>query len=185
MSSVAPEIDETTGIAGYVSVRVHDSAVTRYRVPWWDALTPAEKAQETEHLSPVATAEQANTTCIGLHQLLVDSLDASQPITGVVEQLALGRSETAPSENDTALNDEVDRVDVTEFTDEGDALDVRTFVGEGDANVDTAAGETISEVGLYAGDGSYFLNHSLLANPIPKDNSRTMTVSVTLIFTSQ
>ena len=167
---------------GRFRVREIDPAIARYHVPWWDALEPAEKLREAKHLPATAEHESENTTCVELHRLIVDLLDGSQPVDEVIDQLALGRSTTAPAAGDTARHDEVDRVGVTEFDDQGDSLQVRTFVGEGDANVDVAAGETISEAGLYA--GGYFLNHSLFGSEIEKSNTVTTTVSATLTFQS-
>lgn len=167
---------------GEIHVETRDPAVSRYLAPWWDALNAEEKELESRSHPVVDEHTTANTTCIQLHHLIVDLLDASQAISEVVEQLAVGRSTTTPAESDTSLNDEVDRVDVTEFEDSGDTLDARAFLGEGDANVDTANGESLSEVGLYA--GPYFLNHSVLTQDIDKDSTTTATIKVTLTFTA-
>lgn len=168
---------------GEITVEERDPDISRYLCPWWDALDDREKELESrdhpvreKHVTP-------NTTCIELHELTVDLLDGSQTTDVVIEELAVGRSSTPPDESDRSLNDPVDRVGATEFTDNGDSLDVRTFLGEGDANVDTSAGETLSELGLYAGD--YFLNHSVLSSDISKDNTTTATITVTLSFTAQ
>lgn len=176
-----------TAVAGVVSmgeitVETRDPAISRYLCPWWDALTPAEKELESRTHPTKERHTTGNTTCIELHELTVDLLDASQATSVVIEELAVGRSTTTPAESDRSLNDPVDRVGVTTFTDNGDSLDVRTFIGEGDANVDTGAGETLSEVGLYA--GSYFLNHSVLSTDISKDNTTTATITVTLTWSA-
>lgn len=172
-----------TAAAGRVTIDVHDPAICRYRVPWWDALEDDEKLQEADHIPAVQRVESPNTTCVELHEWIVDALDATGAAPSTVDFLAVGRSDADPAESDRSLNDQVDRVDVTSFEDRGTELDVRTFLGEGDANVDTGAGEEIREVGLFA--GQYFLNHSLLTNPIAKDTTKTATVTVTLIFTAQ
>lgn len=166
-----------------VKVELFDNAHLRYEIPWWDALTREEKLQELENLKPIQTTTSSNTTCVELHYLTVDLLNATDPTDEVVERLAVGRSTTAPAESDTSLNDPVDQVEVTEYSDNLDSLETKTFLGEGDGNVDTSVGESLDEVGLYA--GGYFLNHSLLSQSIAKDNTKTATITVTLTFTAQ
>lgn len=179
---VAESVSSTAVSVGEIEVEERDPAISRYLAPWWDALTPGEKELESRDHPVRERHVTSNTTCVQLHHLIVDLLDASQPTDAVINELAVGRSTTTPTESDTSLNDAVDRIDITEFTDTGSTIDVRIFLGEGDANVDTAAGESISEVGLYA--GPYFLNHSVLTQDINKDTTTTATITVRLTFSA-
>lgn len=181
MTDAAATADSVVSI-GEIEVETRDPAISRYLCPWWDTLTHGEKELESRTHPVREHHTTGNTTCVQLHHLIVDLLDASQPVQEVINELAVGRSTTTPTESDTSLNDEVGRVDVTEFTDTGGTIEVRVFLGEGDANVDTAAGESLSEVGLYA--GPYFLNHSVLTQDIDKDSTTTATIMVRLTFTA-
>lgn len=183
-------IEETVESAGQVRVAMYDAKACQALHPHWEALTKQEKlafvrvATETGSLRPVATSTDTNTTCTGLHQFTVDALDASQPTPSSPDFLALGRDGTSPkSETDTVMDDHVDDVLVTSFTDEGSQVRITTFVDEGEANVDVDAGETLSECGLVAPDGLH--NHSALSTNYAKDNTKTLTIEVTLSFSAQ
>lgn len=152
-----------------VRVDIYDPIRCQLLIPWWDALTPKEKLRESQHLTPIETVEQANTTCVELHYLIVDLLDGAQTVSEIVDAIAVGRSDTPPEEGDTALNDHVADVDITAYDDRSDTLRVRSFVGTDEANVDVSGGETLSEAALKAGD--YFLSHSLFSSDIEKDET--------------
>lgn len=176
--------DDAVGCFGSFRAAMYDVADVKAQVAQYDNLSAKAKLHLTRMLcEPVAVTFDVNTTCIGLHQWIVSALDAGQTATAP-DVVALGRSNTSPTETDTTLNDEVDRVSITQYEDESGSspyqIRLTTFVGEGEANVDTGAGETISEGGFYA-DGN-LLNHSLFSTEFEKDETKTMTVEGVLGF---
>lgn len=173
-------------VRGSFIVRMYSMEAVCDAFPNYRERTKAAKARILDELRmsgaivPIQYETRANTTCVGLHEFAVQCLDASQPSPKGITHLSLGRSEVVPSESDTSLNDPVDDTNITVFEDEGTQIRCTIVVDEGEANVDVSAGETISEVGLYA--STRLLNHSVLANNYAKDQTKTMTVSVLLSF---
>lgn len=149
-------------------------------IPFWNLL-PVEAKELVSRLSGVVEASLAkNTTTLEMHEWLVSRTDPFGTTGTDMEQLAVGRSSDAVSENDTQLNDEVDRVDITSSNRETDTLRISTFLDKNDGNVDTGSGESLSEVGLFAGD--FLLNHALLSNDIDKTNTKTATIDVLITY---
>lgn len=174
-------IDDQLDAEGELHVTVYDTDVLREYIEDYDSLTKEEKLERLQELDiePESEAVTGNVTCIEFAEWVVDMLDRSQTLDRVhATHLDLGRSSTAPTTSDRSLNDYVDSVGITQYGDEGDQVRLTTFVDEGEANVDTSAGETISEGGITA--EGYFLNHGLLPSDVSKDNSKTMTVEVIL-----
>lgn len=172
--------DDAVACHGRWRVATYDVARIEAIQPNWRHLSDEAKLLLHGHVEPDSVDEFTNVTCVGLHEWIVDCLNASTTAPADVSEVALGRSDATPSTTDTSLNDEVGRVGVTEFADESDQLRVTSFVGEGEANVDTQAGETISEGGVYAGDT--LLNHSLFDTAYEKDDTKTMTCECVLAF---
>lgn len=171
-------VDATVGMREVVTVEEYDSALTRFEVPWWDTLSPREKALEAEHIESVREHTADNTTCVGLHRHLAELLNGALSVDEPVEELALGSSTTQTDPSDTSLGSEITRLPVTSYSAEDGVLTTRTFVG-----TKTANGSTIREVGLYA--GGKLCNHSILASEIVKDNSTETTITVRLSFAAQ
>lgn len=159
-----------------VVVRVYEPP----EIPTWDIL-PTEAKELISRLSGAVQASlTANTTTLEMHEWLVAKSDPFNTTAPDMELLAVGRSNTAVNEGDTELNDEVDQVDITSTSQETDTLRVSTFLDKNNGNVDVSDGESLSEVGLYA--GNYFLNHAILGNDIDKTNNKTATIDVLITY---
>lgn len=159
-----------------IEVRVYEPAP----VPGWEYLTLASKLFLSRHAGVRQFIRAKNTTTTDMHEWLVGRTDPHGGETPDVSELALGRSDQAVAEDDSSLTDEVDRASVTSSAREGATLRVQTFVDKDVGNVDAPAGESLSEVGLYA--GGYFLNHATLTNDIDKTSNKTATIDVLLTF---
>lgn len=172
-------VDSTANVSANIEVRTYSTEDCRAAFPWWDDLDDEEKleALDTGRVVPEQVVTDRNTTCIGLHELLVDILDDSQvnPDDWAMD-LAVGNDDTTvPASSDTSLNNKVDQTSVTEYADESDQLRTRTFLSTNVAN-----GYELKEVGLIA--DSRLLNHSLLTTHINKDSSTEATVTAILSF---
>lgn len=177
-----------THTSGDITVHEYDMEHVHATFPTWATFDKEAKRAKLQEIEPTNVQSTTNTTCTQGHRWAVDALDASQPSTPPVRLLAVGRSNTSPSESDLSLNDEVARIDTTGYDDTGESLTVTSVIDAQEANVDVSSGEALREVGLYAGgingEPTYFLNHSLLSSPIDKDSSITATVSVTLTYSA-
>jgi hypothetical protein len=197
---------ETIQIEGRIDARLHDPETLREEIPEWDDLDDREKYLATteyddllergavdgldEHelvlaqLDLEATDEFVvfNTTCVGLHEILVDNLDPTQTSDEEAAYLSLGDDGAlGTASGDTALNNEVFRKAVTDHADQGTTLLASTFVDSTEAN-----GYTLDELGLFTSDTggtNVLLNHSTFAS-VTKDNTKTVTFDVTLSFSA-
>lgn len=176
-------VSETLQCTGTVRVAMYDSSEYYALAKMWREMRPMHQLELTQHLDPIESHESTNTTCVGLHEWLVDSLNGATAPPTKPSGIALGRDgTTVPTSSDTSLNDHVETIDITQFADEGTQVRVTAFVGEDEANVDVANGETISEMGIYA--GSRLLNHSTFSTDYEKDDTKTMTVEGVLSFSA-
>lgn len=195
---------ETIQIEGRIDARLHDSETLREEIPEWDDLSDREKylattdyevLQERAAIDDLDDHERElaeldidladefvvfNTTCVGLHEILVDNLDPTQESDEEATYLALGNDGgSGTASGDEVLNNEVFRKAVTDHADQGTTLLASTFVDSTEAN-----GYTLNELGLYTSDvggSNLLLNHSTFA-AVTKDNTKTVTFDVTLSF---
>jgi len=152
----------------------------------WGELSDEEKLNATRDIEPVETNTDYNTTVTGMHEYFAINLDETQTLEEDASYLAIGDDDTTPQVSDTTLTNEVFRKGVTDSSQTGNELLVSTFIASGEAN-----GNTFREVGLFAGsaepgDQDYpdrMWNHSTIAD-IVKDDTRTITIDVTLTFSA-
>lgn len=170
------ELDATEIVECNIEVRVHEPP----DIPLWDYLPTSAKMLISRYSGEVNYSAAKNTTTEDMHEWLVGRTDPFGSQTPDIEELAVGRSNATTAETDSSLTDEVDRASVTSTSRETDTLRVRTFLDKNVGNVDVSSGESLSEVGLYAGD--YFLNHGILTNDIDKTDNKTATVDVLIIY---
>lgn len=185
-------------IEGRIETRLHDVDDLKEAVPEWDDLSKREKYLVTEppekldfeelddderelaemEVEPVEENLDFNTTCVGLHEYIVDNLDPAQAVDKTASHLALGNdASVAPASSDTTLNNEVHREQVTDHADNGNELLASTFIDSTEAN-----GYGLEELGIFtASAGGDLLNHSTFTT-VTKDNSKTVTFDVTLTF---
>lgn len=145
----------------------------------WDELSDEEKLDATRVLEPDEEHTDYNTTVFGMHEYFAINLDPNQTLEEDVTHLAVGDDDTAPVTSNSSLNNEVFRKSVTDHSQTDNELLASTFIDSSEAN-----GNTFREVGLFAGtDPARMWNHSTIAD-IEKDDTRTITIDVTLTFTA-
>lgn len=197
---------ETIKIEGRIDARLHDPETLRKEIPEWNdlddrekhlATTDYENLQERSAVDDLDDQELAlaqldleatdefvvfNTTCVGLHEVLVDNLDPTQNSDEEATYLALGDDAASGTDSgDETLNNEVFRKAVTDHADQGTTLLASTFVDSTEAN-----GYTLDELGLFTSDTggtNVLLNHSTFPD-VTKDNTKTVTFDVTLSFSA-
>lgn len=129
-------------------------------------------------LEPARVIEERNTTCVGLDELRVDSLDEAQGAAETAVECAVGTDgATLPAYNDRSLSNEVYRSDIASTEDQGTDLYTSTFLSTNEAN-----GNDLAELGLYS-SGDRLLNHSTFT-AVTKTSSKAVTLEVTLSFSS-
>ena len=170
-----------------ITGRVDTKAYSAETLPSnWHKLSDEEKLAATRDLEPDEEYTDYNTTVFGMHEYFAINLDATQTLEEDVTHLAVGDDDTAPATTNDTLNNEVFRKTVTDQTQTDNELLASTFIDSTEAN-----GETLREVGLFAGglepgDADFpdrMWNHSTIA-AIEKDDTRTITIDVTLTFTA-
>lgn len=155
----------------------------------YDELTPEQRFALAAGCDPVAESHTGNVTCIGLHQAMARALDGSVADQAPITKLAVGRGNDTSqiTTGSTDLIDEVQRVEITEFSREsnGTELVTNTFFGEGDGNVDVDGGERLREAGLVIGDSpnDELANHALLDAEYDKTESFVITFEARISFT--
>lgn len=196
------QTSDTFKVEGRITATLHDVDMLQAHVDEWDTLSDYQKSLVVRppeqidvgsldeqnvgyalmDVEPTEEVSEFNTTCVGLHEYIVDELDAGQTVDEEASHLALGNdSSSTPSSGDTALNNEVFRKSVTDHADNGTELLCSTFVSSEEAN-----GYTLEELGLYTDDGTgsdILLNHSTFS-AVTKDSSKTVTFDVTLSFSA-
>lgn len=166
-------------------IKVDNVEVKVYEPPEihsWEQFRTGAKIAISEEQGVIQTTTARNTTTLDMHDWLVARTDPNGSTGPNINELALGRSNTATNESDTELNDEVDRAPITSTNREGDTLRVTTFLDKAVGNVDVSSGESLSEIGLYA--DSFFLNHAVLNDDIEKTSNKTATIDVLITYDS-
>lgn len=172
-------IKSSVPIQDNVEVSIHDIDDLRKEVPGWDSLSKLEKMEAARNVDAIEEDSASNTTCIGLHEYIVDNLDSNQSVNESVSHLAVGDNDTAPASGNVNLNNEVGRFSVTSVNDAGSLLDISTFLDTSEAN-----GNTLKEIGLTnqaTVSGDILFNHSTISD-IVKTSNKTATIDVTLEF---
>ena len=167
------------------------AATGRIDTKTYDVSPPEELSEEAklewlrDH-DPVDENIDYNTTLFGMHEYFAINLDPTQELEEDITHLAVGDDDTAPDSENEELNNEVFRKGVTDYSQNGNTILASTFIASDEAN-----GNTFREVGLFAGgaepgDAEYperMWNHSTIAD-IAKDDTRTITIDVTLEFSA-
>jgi len=100
---------------------------------------------------------------------IYDILDLLVGAGSIPSHIAVGTGTTSPQSTDTALENEVYRVALTDSYRSGSQAVFSAFIDSASAN-----GYTLSEVGLFA-DG-LLIARALISPAITKDSSKTVTV---------
>lgn len=130
-------------------------------------------------VAPDTVEPTTNTTTDGLQEVIVSQLNPTDSASGP-SHLALGDGgDSGTDASNTELNNEQERVVVTQHRSDGRDLFTSTFVDSTQAN-----GVDIDEVGLVTSDDpsdDKLLNHSTIQD-IEKDSNTTATIDVILQF---
>ena len=147
------------------------------KIPQWDTLPAREQAEVLKGIPPDSEGHTHNVTCIDLHERHANALDPEQTGVGEITHLALGNDDTAPDTSNRSLNNEVLRLDYTEFDHSGTELTVRTYLGPGTGN-----DLNLLECGLVDDNNGKLWNHSLLDDPEGRLQPKTASVVCTIII---
>lgn len=178
---VDARVGETATVTGEVTVASYDYHALKAADPAFDRLLPIEKYRYCKRMGePRREVTTTNVATEGLFEFIGLVMNTATPVPDLPNEVAFGTGSTTPSKTDSSLTTPVDRVDITEYDALSNGIRIGVFVGTGEANVNTSAGETISELGVYA--GSRLCNHALLPTEFEKDEQTTMTTDVTLTF---
>ena len=172
---------DTINITGRIDTKAYSAETLPDN---WDELSNKDKLEATRNLEPDEENTDYNTTVLGMHEYFAINLDPTQTLEEDVTHLAIGDDDTTSSDTNNTLNNEVFRKSVTDYSQTDNELLASTFIESDEAN-----DETFREVGLFAGgeepgDDEFpdrMWNHSTIAS-IEKDNTRTITIDVTLTF---
>lgn len=168
---------ETMQITGRVDTKEYSSD----QLPNdWDELSDDKKLAHLRSQEPVESHRDYNTTVSGMHEYFAINLDSTQTLDEDTSHLAVGDDGTTPSSTDSSLTNEIFRKTVTDHSQVDNELVASTFIDSSEAN-----GNTFREIGLFAGPDATdrMWNHSTIAS-ITKDNTRTITIDVTLSFSA-
>jgi len=163
--------DSKLSVRGRVDTRIYQES------PPSD-LSDSEKLTWLREKNPVEQFTEYNTTVFGMHEYFAINLSEDASINEYASHLAIGDDGTDPEVTNDTLNNEVFRKEVTDTSQVDNELLCSTFVDSEEAN-----GETFREVGLFAGTdpSDRMWNHSTISS-IDKDNTRTITIDITLTF---
>ncbi|MFD1515122.1 hypothetical protein [Halomarina rubra] len=161
----------TSAVETNVRLLTHDVATIREHVPEWDELDDRARLEALRTVPPEHVDRSRNTTCVGLHEWIVNGLSGQS--VPELSEVAIGTGTTA-AEADTALASEVARTVVATVEPNAPSVFVAAFFGSEEAN-----GVDITEAGVYAGD--WLLNHATFGAK-SKDSQNTLTIEISLTF---
>lgn len=173
-----PKIFAGNRVKDNIKIKVHDIEALKSNVENWGELTKREKWQVANNTKPTKVIEEHNTTVDGLNEYIVDNLDPSQSVNKDASHIEIGSDNTGgTSTSDTSMNTLVDTLATTDEADNGKDLFTSTFIDTSQLN-----GNSLEEAGLTtASSGGTLLNHSTFT-AISKDNTKTVTIDITLEF---
>lgn len=166
--------------ADNVFVGVFDSDILRYYYPEWDALTKTERYTLLRNHVPWQFRADQNVTCVEMHRWLAQEINPEINIEDEVATLFLGDGGTTTSSSDTALNNKVGDIDITdsEYDRSNEESHFNTFIDSTELN-----GNTLNELALVS-DDDRFLNHAGIDPAVDKTNTKTLIIEVILGFTN-
>ena len=167
---------------GDVRVAVHDRDDLRRaasnRGLEFDSLGKGDRHELAREVDPAAVWDTTNTTVRGLHDWIVDALHpGTSESSETVTHLAVGTDGTTPTSDDSALGNEVYRVENTSRDNRGRDLWTSTFLDTTEAN-----GYVLREIGLFTSSSGGLMVNRALITEIEKNNRKTVTIDVTLKF---
>ena len=186
------QIESSSLVTGRISAKTYSTEELQRLSDNWKSLSKEEKLKLTKQVEPIDEEIVTNVTTERFHEYFVDNLDINQTgsktnITG--PYLALGNSASGgTSTTDVDLNNRVYSESVTSTADNGTELLTSTFLESTDGN-----GYDYDELGLFSNDPSsysdpanfpddvFLMNHATFTD-VTKDNTKTVTFDVTLIF---
>lgn len=161
-----------------IEIYVHNIDDLKDSIDNWDGLSKEEKHKKVKEVEPERKIEDHNTTVDGLNEYIVDNLDPNQAINKDASHIEIGSDNTGgTSTSDTSMNTVVDTLAITDSADNGKDFFTSTFIDTSELN-----GNSIEEAGLITeSTGGTLLNHSTFT-AISKDNTKTITLDITLEF---
>lgn len=188
MSEVERTATDQGAAYGRVTVREHRVEDIPLSDHHWSHLSREDRLLWLSCLEPYREHRTENTICIGSHERVVDSFNGASPQPPPARTVVVGKGGATPAESDRSLSDFVAEVPIVESNDMGGSIILTTTLSNTEANVNVEAGEALREVGTIAGgvngEDRYFLNHSLFAQPIEKNETIEATISIQLIYDS-
>lgn len=173
-------VDELTGMAGEIEIRVYDVDDARERWPDWDELPKSRRAELVRQLDPDSVDRTTNAILDEWLEHLVDLMDQTQTDTAEeVTHFAVGTDDTEPQSTDTGLVSEVYRTEIDTETDNGKDFDASGFLDSTEAN-----GNTLKEAALAtastAGNGLE-VNRGLISST-EKTSQKLITTNFTIKY---
>lgn len=176
----------STGVSGRIIAKTYRLADLPIGHSRWRLLSRKRQLWYLRHQEPEEIAIAENIACIGGHERIVQGLNGAAPTALPARFIAVGKGSTDPAESDRSLDDRVEAGEVVETSDNGSSASISTVFDEAQANVDTGAGEALTECGVIAGgmDGEpeILLNRSLFNQDIDKNDSLIATITARLIY---
>lgn len=179
-----PTTSDGCSLRGRYDVVEWDIQYLRSLYPRWEHLSH-ETQQRLRFAHPEAALDYQsvpNLVVDGYLEHLADRFDPAQsPGSVAATHIAVGTSTTSPAGGDTALGNEVFRSGYDGSTDNGTNVTVTMTIGSGEAN-----GNDLAEVGAFnSSSGGTMINHALFSEPITKNSSKEITVTITLFFSDR
>lgn len=170
------------GPSDNVEVGIYDESLLSKQYDNWDSLSDEEKLSILEGEEPKAEFTEHNVTTNDYHEHLAELANPStdtEPKTAT--HIGFGNSRTTPSPNDSSLNNENVRFQVTDRSRSGRDYQSITLLSS-----DQAVGLNLEEAGLFDSDsGGLMFNHVLLSDdPLlePKTQEYAVTIRINLQF---
>lgn len=183
---MSTRIDEGVQVGITDNIRIAGYDVSN-AVPGWHDLQRNQRHAILRNLPPDWVETVSNTTVDGLHEYIPALLNGRNTITDVQDdpaELAFGddwgggttADSTVFTTGDTALNNEVGRIGITDPDNQGREWRCDEYVSSLELN-----GYTLREIGVYSAGGTLY-NHAPLSSEIPKTDQLALLVGVSITF---
>lgn len=166
-----------------VNVTTYDVSELRARYDGWEAWPRETQRRYIEAKASVrASGSTHNVTCTGWHEQLAALANPQNDFAAVEDPpstVAFGNDASSFAVSDTALNNKIGEVPLTDPSNRGDVWSMSEQVASTELN-----DNTLREMGIVSESGTLY-NHAALPSPIPKDSDLALIIEATVPFGDQ
>lgn len=166
------------GLADNVHVTAYNVTALRDRYPRWATWPRHTRRRYVEAAAPEKwSGSTHNVTCASWHEQLAALANPANDFEAVEDPpstVALGTDDSSFAVSDTALNNRVGEIALTDPSNTGDTWGMSEYLASTELN-----GYTLREMGIESAGGALY-NHAAFPSPIPKDSDLALIIEASV-----